>query len=680
MPKALSVEDTVLGEAVAGDYADILGVVSVIDNRSRQLGVSYQDVVAAKGQFDAYGKALPPGVGKYRGLVEKAIAEVQTKGPVHAATFYATPAAAKGLPKGLAFETKTAGHNYYSDPKGRAIGTAQGYKTPDPAAMAETRNVAGDPPETLYDVVEANPQAAPQAAPSFAALPEVGPTPMGRPSDQAGQARGLAAPSPFGAVLGGALGATTPTGNPYSLSYKAESKRSGVANMTPEAQAAMANFSRGLKDPLSFTVTSTTEPRSGAKKSHIDDRAAFDMRTRDQTRKGLDEAVVAAMYTPSVKSIGLDFNPLAPHMHVGTTTPYGRGVLSGTAYSKLSPDIASSLRSWDAYQKGITDEFSPPVPESIAPTPTSRPSQGFVSIAGDIGMPSIGPAFSPAQSATATGGMGVDPSVAGPIGPSYNIDQAGLTAPGFTGPAPRSVSTQAIGPTGVASVASPSQTSYGPAGATPAGFTELGAIGKTGRAGVSAPSFAPASILGEIAMPTVGPTFAPAAPAFTAPMSVPTPTANPMRSAQIGMPAPVAAPVAQVSIPGPLGPQARTQTAAPAIGPMRGQEQRGFGSMARGAAGGFAGAMVGGALMGPLGGMLGGYLGRQMAQGKLGRSQSSRAQAAFARGFTPGLSFPTAPIGPSSQGGLTAFGEAASRGEYGGQAQAAANNPGKGLY
>lgn len=84
-------------------------------------------------------------------------------------------------------------------------------------------------------------------------------------------------------------------------------------------------------------------------------------------------------------------------------------------------------------------------------------------------------------------------------------------------------------------------------------------------------------------------------------------------------------------------------------------------------------------------------MGKNPLSGLLGRSQFSdfagnqmptpaAAQRSFQRGYTPGLGFPTAPGGSASQGGLSAYGEAASRGDFGGQAQSAADNPGTGLF
>ena len=134
MAKANSVIDTILGEAVSGNRTarleDMLGIASVIDNRSRLTAQTPQSVVSAPGQFNAYGKSLPKGTEAFRSLAQKAWDRVQKLGPVHNATFYATPAAANNLPSGLTQVASTAGHQYFVDPQNRAIRTAVGYVMP----------------------------------------------------------------------------------------------------------------------------------------------------------------------------------------------------------------------------------------------------------------------------------------------------------------------------------------------------------------------------------------------------------------------------------------------------------------------------------------------------------------------------------------------------------------------
>lgn len=170
--KAQTVIDVLLGEAVYGSrkqrLADMKAIASVIANRAQQLGVSPEDVIAAPGEFSAYGKTLPAGVEAYRDLAQQALDEVQQYGPVHNATFYATPGATKNLPSGLKQVASTAGHVYFSDPKNRAIETALGYRAPEqpsgfmqaafsqPYDMAQTGGLFGAP-AAMLDSANAGP-------------------------------------------------------------------------------------------------------------------------------------------------------------------------------------------------------------------------------------------------------------------------------------------------------------------------------------------------------------------------------------------------------------------------------------------------------------------------------------------------------------------------------------------
>lgn len=137
MAKAQSVIDVMLGEGggktAEERYADYLAIASVVANRAQQLGVTPEEVVQKASEFHAYNKQLPAGVDKYRGLAEKAIAEVAQNGPVHKATFYATPSDVGYLPSRLKEEVRTGSHIYKSDPEFRSINTSVGYK---PASMA----------------------------------------------------------------------------------------------------------------------------------------------------------------------------------------------------------------------------------------------------------------------------------------------------------------------------------------------------------------------------------------------------------------------------------------------------------------------------------------------------------------------------------------------------------------
>lgn len=130
--KAETIVDTILGEAGgksrASRYADMVAIAQTMENRSKMLNVPMKDTLV---EFDAYGKSLPAGVSAYKSLAMQALQDVLANPtPYHAATFYATPAAVANLPKGLKAEHSTTAHSYFSDPQNRAIGTAQGYKSP----------------------------------------------------------------------------------------------------------------------------------------------------------------------------------------------------------------------------------------------------------------------------------------------------------------------------------------------------------------------------------------------------------------------------------------------------------------------------------------------------------------------------------------------------------------------
>lgn len=683
---AISVEDTILGEALAGDYQDMLGIVSVIDNRSKATGVSYKDVVSVPSQFNAYGKAMPKGVEAYRDLAKQAIAEVQAKGPVHAATFYATPAAAKGLPKGLAFETKTAGHQYYSDPKGRAIKTAEGYKTPDLSVVGKT---------------------------AYAPTPEVGPTPQSNP-----------AASAIESLLGVAV-AENPTRG--ALGYKSESARKGVDNFSPEMSRSLANVTRGLADPGAYTVTSTTESRPAgmAALTHVRDKAAVDVRTRGLEQKALDDLAVAAMYDPAVKALGWDAYAKAPHAHIGVTTPYGKGLQPGSNISKLSPDVQDAMRSWSESVRSGTP-FAPMVPEAIAPTPYSgRAPVTAVSRSPLAGL--MGVAEAPAAN---RGFAGPAVSFAQP-GLTTNIDQANLTAPTMTGPAARSVQTTSITPTqrgrvdptqaqmaalskglqeqarGIVEARAEPAPTRGRVDPTAAQMADLARGLQDQARGIqeapiaaSLATTAPAqtaptrsvtdtitAMTPDIGMPTQGPSFGPQMSAVAAKEE----------GILDGLEQAAAQQAAQQATAPAIAPTAPTATApaapsAAAYSPAPAQEQQGPLSALAGLLGvenvtksvgkglrsnvgkaGMRGAGVGAMFGGIPGGVLGALLGIAMAQHR-------DPAKTFARSYQSGLGFPEAPKGPDSQGGLTAYGEAASRGDFGGQAQTAADNPGTGLF
>lgn len=110
----------------------MLNIASVIQNRSNFGGVSPDDVVSVRTEFNAYGGRMPPGVEAYRPLAESVWQQVQKTGPVHKGTYYATPKAAGNLPGGLQrLGAVQGGHVVFGDPQGRSFRTAQGFVRPN---------------------------------------------------------------------------------------------------------------------------------------------------------------------------------------------------------------------------------------------------------------------------------------------------------------------------------------------------------------------------------------------------------------------------------------------------------------------------------------------------------------------------------------------------------------------
>lgn len=129
MTTARTVAQVIAAEAVSGTpeqrLADMRAIASVIANRAQQLGVSMEDVVAYQPEFNAYGQTMPPGTSRLVDMAQEAIDYVAENGPTTSATYYATPRSAPNLPNDLSYETETAGHQFFSDPHGRAIRTGR---------------------------------------------------------------------------------------------------------------------------------------------------------------------------------------------------------------------------------------------------------------------------------------------------------------------------------------------------------------------------------------------------------------------------------------------------------------------------------------------------------------------------------------------------------------------------
>lgn len=766
MGKVSSVVDTVLGEALAGDYADMVGIVSVIDNRAKATGVSYQDVVAAPGQFDAFGKALPAGVGKYRDMAKQAIADVKARGPVHEATFYATPAAAKGLPKGLTPVAKTAGHQYYSDPKGRAIATTQGYKSPDLSKISP-------------------------ASRAVAMTPEVGPVPTARP-DVAATSLAYApeAPTapddPFGAVMSAPEAPTVEASGTRSAETFSPTAAPSIAEVS-QAYSAAPVASRSVTAPAMTGKTRSGFATYGPEVA-LEDRSLSPVIGLETYNPGAQRSVtpttgiVEAVQEAVSKSFGPGFgvgvvsgqepagmSPVnSPANHPGglaidfdvvaidpTTGKMSRVDITQPEYSKAVSDMTKSLAAQghgigldptgrvggymnrSGTSPGRVHAGGPGIAwGGIARGPLAEArSRGFVE-APEIG-PALGVSREQAMAANVAEQTGIGsfqtafndttPDIGMPDMGRSEAEAAAPSAPGFD------------------------QTSFNEMTA------DIGMPG-TGSKGFSQTAFN--EMTDDIGMPTAGPSFgavaettqqakeegildgleqaakqqAVAAPAIApvavanpvAPAAVATPAANVMAAPAGGARSAPTAPAPAATAADVWGGRAAagratngnqvsrnadgtismtsskygyTDTYAP-DGGFRGTTAPGlfgidqaarsmFGGLGKGkglsAPGLGKGFSAKGALSGAAKGMAFGVPGMAIGAVLSGFATPvaptpAQAIRSYQQGYQGGLGFPTAPDGPNSQGGLTAYGEAASRGDFGGQAQTAADNPGKGLY
>jgi len=138
---ARSLVDVILGEAAflattEQRFRDMQAIASVIINRAQRLHVTPEQVIAAPGQFDAYGTNLPEGSEEFRKLAELALRDVQVAGAVNNAIYYATPERVPHLLDkipSLQRLTETVAHVYFDDPSNERIKTTLGALKPDPA-------------------------------------------------------------------------------------------------------------------------------------------------------------------------------------------------------------------------------------------------------------------------------------------------------------------------------------------------------------------------------------------------------------------------------------------------------------------------------------------------------------------------------------------------------------------
>lgn len=654
--KAQTVIDTILGEAAYGDrasrYQDMLGIASVITNRSVALGVTPQSVVSAPGQFSAYGQSLPSGVEAYRSLAEDAYNTIQTIGPITSATFYATPAATGNLPGGLQEVGRTTGHVYHEDPLGRAIATAEGYRAPDLGRLATIQvNVP-----------------TPTPAPRSGQPEQTISAPM---REGTLEPRSIPVNEDMGPLMGSMTGASYMT-NPNAVNV-------ARSIMDGPYEEARQNYSMITGQPSLPAINDMIAKEGTSRESQTPGSQHFQGMAIDHSTRGMTDAqklgLMESYMQAGAKGFGFGQNIL----HVDfRDTPAGWSY-RGTGSTWAGRPIADMIAAARAGEMPVDMRAAGPMPG--VPTPTPRESA--------LATPST---TSPAAGAQAAGGF-TDGSRA--LGPSPSSPAGGaLAASGYMSPSP------AVQPSLGPAPSSPAGGSLAASGGALAPATAPTGTSMADAYGQMAATMGAAGVRGLGAMPTAAPAATPAAPA---PAGIPTfsptmtaPAMNPAvapRSVQTTQVTPARAPApAPTPAPAPArGPAiAPTQTQArggtiapaqtPATGPLSGMRSAlggamGGGQLASRAAYAAAGGLLGGLPGAIVGGLLGPALGRALGIGQPGQVTSPAGIS-----YTPGLAFPAAPYGGGLLGGIPTNNSYADMASYSPAAAAAISEGRGGLY
>lgn len=406
--RARTVADVIAAEAVHGTlqqrFNDMVHIASVIANRATLGRVTPQQVVAVQREFNSYNKTMPPGTKALRGLAQRAIAMVEQNGPITPATYYATPTARNGLPKGLKNVAATKGHIYAIDPENRSFKTQIGYVNPSESQMAAVDGVlrpSADvaPNPNSYRVAHSR-----QFMPPDRQMP-TGPVTA---SLQRQPGPGMAALAPNG--LANPLSATNQRG--FVASY-------GPNRPNPPQQSLIDNIGQSVRNVLgpNSAFYGTSGQQSPAQLARIDagkrasakaraggrltkqeqaDRAFANSKVNRNERHptGLAMDTSVKSYDPTrqansvaMEDIGMDF---AARNGVKAGVGFGPGYMGpntlhldtagigGVWGGGVSPQYKSNMQF--AKETGIG-----PTPTFGAPTPTQRPEPRQTSLATEVG-------------------------------------------------------------------------------------------------------------------------------------------------------------------------------------------------------------------------------------------------------------------------------------------------------
>lgn len=344
------------GKNAAERYLDMLNIASVVHNRAASTGKTVQEIIAAPGEFGAWGKPLPPGVEQYAHLAQRAMQQVAKSGPVTAATFYATPSAVGNLPKGLKSAGQTAGHRFFTDPQNRAIGTTAGYVRPAAVSLPATAPAPSSAASFRPDLV------APQL-PDLAAVParNVPSVSVAGPLDPRSAVPPIEVPTsrvPPGPGMGAlvpqvARGVATPPAGAMTSPYDAR-RGAGLTDgpvPLPPGPPGMQFANRDLTDPIPYSrgATQNALPYAGAVIHHAEPVTLGQLREVTNNPRnsaghyfgyhfGIDQAGNVGLLAPLDKRVN----------HVGDVAPKGgdfnnRNSLAVTMTDAYNPASAKQI-------------------------------------------------------------------------------------------------------------------------------------------------------------------------------------------------------------------------------------------------------------------------------------------------------------------------------------------------
>lgn len=334
-------------------YNDMLHIASVVVNRAQATGRPVEDIMANSTEFNAWGKSLPAGTEQYRAIAEQAIQQVMAHGPVTNATFYATPTAKDNLPSNLAPATRTASHEFFTDPQNRSIGTANGYAQVSPISVQTVPPLPLSAP-TPYGALDMRME--PFQAPYADLVP---PTTAPREITPGAGLANLAPPAP-----------QAPSAGYGSIAYAHPDRGTWDAGLTPETADSVRMMAAGTPRGASITSAYRSPSHSvEAQKATPGQHArgtAYDLDLRGKNEQERANAVERAMMSGATRLGSYTREPNMLHVDFAQ----GFAPTNSTVYAMHDRSNRNMSRAPDWFTQGMS--------QVTVPTPTARPEMPSV--------------------------------------------------------------------------------------------------------------------------------------------------------------------------------------------------------------------------------------------------------------------------------------------------------------